>query len=77
MRGADHAGEITGTGASVSLSIGAREREIKRRTKHVAALIDRHPDRGSIPLTSITSFTLNGAFGENKPKTPFYLNMRF
>ena len=53
LRGDDQAGEITVTGASVSLSISARESEIKRRTKHVAALVDSFSDRGSIPLTSI------------------------
>ena len=56
LRGADQAGEITGTGASVSLSISARESEIKRRTKHVAAHVDSFSDRGSIPLTSILRF---------------------
>jgi len=71
LRGVDQAGEITGTGASVSLSTGVRESEIKRRTKHVAAPIDRFPDRSSILLTSTTLFMQFGVFGENKPKTPF------
>ena len=61
MRGADHAGEITGTGASASLSGGAREGDNKRRTKHVAAPIDRPPDRGSIPLTSNSSMLVHMA----------------